>query len=72
MPRLEAPPLARALFRHAEVGDEIPAALYTVVAQVLAYVYRVQQWRRQGGSMPEAPVDLAVPPGLDPAAEGAQ
>jgi flagellar biosynthesis protein FlhB len=72
VPRLEAPPLARALFRHAEIGDEIPAALYTVVAQVLAYVYRVQQWRRQGGSMPEAPVDLAVPPGLDPAAEGAQ
>ena len=70
VPRLEAPPLARALFRHAEVGDEIPPALYTVVAQVLAYVYRVQQWRAQGGTMPDAPSDLVVPPGLDPAAQG--
>ncbi|MEO6750115.1 MAG: flagellar type III secretion system protein FlhB [Casimicrobiaceae bacterium] len=67
VPRLEAPPLARALWRHAEVGDEIPPALYTVVAQVLAYVYRVEQWRQKGGRMPDAPSDLAVPPGLDPA-----
>lgn len=71
VPRLEAPPLARALYRHAEVGDEIPPALYTVVAQVLAYVYRVQQWRAQtgvAGAMPEPPADLEVPAGLDPAA----
>ena len=67
VPRLEAPPLARALWRHAEVGDEIPPALYTVVAQVLAYVYRVEQWRQKGGRMPDAPSDLSVPPGLDPA-----
>src|SRR5665213_215724 len=67
VPRLEAPPLARALWRHAEVGDEIPPALYTVVAQVLAYVYRIEQWRQKGGRMPDAPSDLAVPPGLDPA-----
>ncbi|MEO8849812.1 MAG: EscU/YscU/HrcU family type III secretion system export apparatus switch protein, partial [Casimicrobiaceae bacterium] len=72
VPRLEAPPLARALYRHAEVGDEIPPALYTVVAQVLAYVYRVEIWRRQGGRMPDVPSDLDVPPGLDPAAAGAQ
>ncbi|MEO6928544.1 MAG: flagellar biosynthesis protein FlhB [Casimicrobiaceae bacterium] len=72
VPRLEAPPLARALYRHAEVGDEIPPALYTVVAQVLAYVYRVEAWRRHGGRMPDAPSDLDVPPGLDPAAAGAQ
>jgi len=71
VPRLEAPPLARALYRHAEVGDEIPPALYTVVAQVLAWVYRIQQWRRQGGAMPAAPADLDVPPGLDPAVRGA-
>jgi len=38
VPSLEAPPLARALYRHVEIGAEIPAALYTAVAQVLAYV----------------------------------
>ena len=45
VPVLEAPPLARALYRHAEVGGEIPPALYTVVAQVLAYVYQVERHR---------------------------
>jgi flagellar biosynthetic protein FlhB len=63
---LEAPPLARALYRHAEVGSEIPPALYTVVAQVLAYVYQVERHRAKGGPAPVAPAHLDVPPELDP------
>lgn len=66
VPLLEAPPLARALHRHAEIGQEIPQALYNVVAQVLAYVYQVQRWHRAGGKPPAVPVDLPVPPELDP------
>ncbi|HZQ62032.1 MAG TPA: EscU/YscU/HrcU family type III secretion system export apparatus switch protein, partial [Casimicrobiaceae bacterium] len=66
VPLLEAPPLARALHRHAEVGDDIPQALYGVVAQVLAYVYQVQRWRAVGGQPPQAPEHLEVPPELDP------
>lgn len=66
IPTLEAPPLARALFRHTEIGDEIPPALYTVVAQVLAYVYQLQRQRVVGGPLPVVPTDLDVPPGLDP------
>ncbi|MDQ6620888.1 MAG: flagellar biosynthesis protein FlhB [Pseudomonadota bacterium] len=66
VPLLEAPPLARALHRHSEIGDEIPQALYGVVAQVLAYVYQVERWRAVGGQAPVAPDDLAVPPDLDP------
>jgi len=66
VPVLEAPPLARALYRHAEVGGEIPPALYTVVAQVLAYVYQVERHRAKGGPAPVLPADLAVPPELDP------
>ena len=66
VPVLEAPPLARALYRHAEVGGEIPPALYTVVAQVLAYVYQVERHRAKGGPAPALPADLAVPPELDP------
>ncbi|MEZ6016025.1 MAG: flagellar biosynthesis protein FlhB [Planctomycetota bacterium] len=38
----EEPPLARALHRHCEIGDPIPADLFEAVARVLAYVYRVQ------------------------------
>lgn len=63
---LEAPPLARALYRHAEVGSEIPPALYTVVAQVLAYVYQVERHRAKGGPAPAIPAHLDVPPELDP------
>ena len=66
VPLLEAPPLARALFRHAELGDEIPEALYTAVAEVLAYVFQLRAYRQQGGSRPDAPTALEVPPELDP------
>ena len=66
LPVFEAPPLARALFKHAEVGDEVPAALYGAVAEVLAWVF---QLRRQmpGSGRVQAPRDISVPPGLDPA-----
>lgn len=67
VPLLEAPPLARALFRHAELGDEIPAALYAAVAEVLAYVFQLRRYQTTGGAYPEAPVALPVPRELDPA-----
>jgi len=41
---MEAPPLARALYSHAELGEEIPAPLYAAVAQVLAYVFQLRTW----------------------------
>ena len=55
IPILEAPPLARALFRHAELGEEIPAALYTAVAEVLAYVYQLRSYEAGGGVPPQPP-----------------
>jgi len=70
IPILEAPPLARALYRHAELGADIPVALFSAVAQVLAYVHQVQRFRAAGGRAPAAPVDLDVPAELDPANEG--
>lgn len=66
IPILEAPPLARALYRHTELGDCIPEALYTAVAEVLAYVYQLRRFETRGGTPPRAPLELAVPPGLDP------
>lgn len=65
VPILEAPKLARALFRHAELGQEIPAKLYTAVAEVLAYVYQLRRYRSYGGVQPEIPHELPVPPELD-------
>ena len=64
MPVLEAPPLARALYRHAELGDEIPEILYTAVAEVLAWVFQLRN--ATGRNAPLPPQDVRVPPGLDP------
>ena len=50
---LEAPPLARALYRHSEIGQHIPATLYAAVAEVLAWVYQLRRWRREGGLIPK-------------------
>ncbi|NWG39113.1 MAG: flagellar type III secretion system protein FlhB [Hydrogenophilaceae bacterium] len=66
VPILEAPPLARALYRHTELEQEIPVALYTAVAEVLAYVYQLKRYQSSGGERPQAPADLPVPPELDP------
>jgi flagellar biosynthetic protein FlhB len=66
VPILEAPPLARALYRHTDLGEEIPAALYTAVAEVLAYVYQLRAYESGGGAMPQVPENLPVPPELDP------
>ena len=42
VPILQAPPLARALHHTTEIDEEIPAALYLAVAQVLAYVFKLR------------------------------
>jgi len=62
VPIVEAPPLARALHRHVEVGDPIPDTLFTAVAQVLAYVYQLNR-----SMNPVLPETWDVPPRLDPA-----
>jgi len=66
VPLLEAPPLARALYKHCELEQAIPAALYTAVAEVMAYVYQLDAWMKQGGLPPAAPTALPVPVGMDP------
>jgi flagellar biosynthesis protein FlhB len=42
IPIMENVALAQALYRTVEVGDTIPAKLYTAVAEVLAFIYRAQ------------------------------
>jgi flagellar biosynthetic protein FlhB len=48
VPIVENPPLARALYKSAEIGQEIPAHLYRAVAEVLAYLYRLAGGRPGG------------------------
>ncbi|HVY08449.1 MAG TPA: flagellar biosynthesis protein FlhB [Burkholderiales bacterium] len=66
VPVVEMPPLARALYRHADLGDEIPETLYTAVAEVLAYVFQLRRFQASGGRMPELPSQIDIPAGLDP------
>lgn len=66
VPVLQSPMLARALYAHAELEQAIPATLFSAVAQVLAYVYRLKAAMRGEGRMPDAQPDPFIPPELDP------
>ena len=66
VPVLQAPMLARALYAHAELDREIPAALFAAVAQVLAYVYQLRAALRGHAPMPGDLPELSVPAELDP------
>ncbi|AOV16642.1 flagellar biosynthesis protein FlhB [Acidihalobacter aeolianus] len=58
VPVQSAPELARAIYFHTRLGQEVPTALYLVVAQLLAYVYQIK-----AGAAPEnGPPSLSVPP----------
>lgn len=69
IPVLQSPMLARALYANAELDQDIPSALYTAVAQVLAYVYRLRAALRGDGPMPNEVPQPFVPPELDPMAK---
>lgn len=66
VPVLQSPMLARALYAHTEIDGEIPSALYTAVAQVLAYVYQLRAAMAGRGAMPGQMPVPEVPPELDP------
>jgi len=67
IPILETPPLARALYHHAELDSEIPETLYTAVAEVLAYVFQLRRYREYGGTLPQPLGDVPIPDELDQA-----
>ncbi|HEX3988976.1 MAG TPA: EscU/YscU/HrcU family type III secretion system export apparatus switch protein, partial [Verrucomicrobiae bacterium] len=45
VPIVENKPLARMMFKYGRVDGEIPAQLYAAVAEILAWVYRVNAYR---------------------------
>lgn len=63
---LEAPPLARALYKHVDIDQEIPEQLYSAVAEVLAYVYQLRAYKKGDADYPDRPKKLKVPDELDP------
>ncbi|MGY1424010.1 flagellar biosynthesis protein FlhB [Lysobacter sp. A289] len=68
---IEAPPLARALYRQAKVDQEIPVKLYAAVAQILSYVYQLKRWQPAHGPAPSLqPLDVGADGAVDPADGG--
>lgn len=61
IPRVEAPMLARAVYFNTELGQQIPAALFLAVAQLLAYVFQLRAYKAEGGDIPTPPQEYPVP-----------
>jgi flagellar biosynthetic protein FlhB len=55
VPIFEAPPLARALHRSVDIGDEIPTGLYVAVARVLTYIFQLRAALRDHTATPVPP-----------------
>ena len=61
---IESPQLARSIYHTTEIDQEIPGGLYLAVAQVLAYVFQLRNYRRGQGQKPVYPRNIKVPPDL--------
>lgn len=59
IPVIEMPALARSVYHNTKIGDEIPEGLYIAIAQVLAYVYQIDQWKK--GVMKQKPLKPNAP-----------
>ncbi len=61
VPMFAAPPLARAIFYSTKINHPIPEGLYLAVAQVLAYVFQLKDFRKGKGNRPSDVTDLDIP-----------
>ena len=64
VPLVEAPVLARAIYFNAEINQQIPAALFLAVAQLLAYGFQLRAYHEGGGDIPQPPEEYPVPEDL--------
>ena len=63
---LESPKLARSLHAHTDIGEEIPQALYLAVAEILAFVFELKDYKYSAKTYPTQPNEQNVPDDLDP------
>jgi flagellar biosynthetic protein FlhB len=56
VPVIESPALARSVYTYTAIGKEIPEGLYIAIAQVLAYVYQLDQYLKGLGPRPKQPI----------------
>ncbi|NKB98014.1 MAG: flagellar biosynthesis protein FlhB [Pseudomonadales bacterium] len=65
VPIVPAPPLARAIYYTTDVQQQVPEDLYLAIAQVLAYVYQLDEFRAGTRSNVPNLGDIKVPEGMD-------
>ncbi|MDN3699995.1 flagellar biosynthesis protein FlhB [Vibrio artabrorum] len=61
---IPAPPLARALYHTTELEQQIPDGLFTAVAQILAYVFQLKQYRKKGERPKLQDSNMSIPPDM--------
>ncbi|XBC44580.1 MAG: flagellar biosynthesis protein FlhB [Buchnera aphidicola (Schlechtendalia peitan)] len=61
IPILFSSVLARTLYHYTDIGKYIPSALYAAVAEVLAWVWKIRTWKKEGGIFPEQPHNFFIP-----------
>jgi flagellar biosynthetic protein FlhB len=61
VPIVSYPLLARSLFYSTELEEFVPEGLYVAVAQVLAYIFQLKQYKRGAGKAPRLPGSLDIP-----------
>lgn len=65
VPVMQSPPLCRAIYHTTEINEEVPEELFVAIAQVLAYIYQLEQFRKGRSGRPKAlPDDLQIPEGF--------
>lgn len=59
---VSSPALARAIYHTTEIKEQIPDGLFAAVAQVLAYVYQLEQFKKRKGRRPTSlPKEFDIP-----------
>ena len=61
---VESPALARAIYHTTDLDQEVPEGLYVAVAQVLAYVFQIKEFRKGRGQRPHYPKKPDIPPDM--------
>lgn len=61
---VESPALARSIYHTTDIEQEVPEGLYVAVAQVLAYVFQLRQFRKGQGARPYYVANPDIPPDL--------
>jgi flagellar biosynthesis protein FlhB len=62
---IESPALARAIYHTTDLDAEIPSGLYMAVAQILAYVFQLRNFRKGKSEKPIYPKNIKIPKDME-------